>query len=111
MRRDERGSAAAEFAVVIPAVVLVLVAAVSVLGVGAAQVRLEQSAAQAARYAARGESEARIRTAVGALVPGATIGISTDGDLVCVALTADAGGMLPVPDLHARSCALGGEGP
>ena len=42
MIRDARGSVSAEFAVTVPAVVVVIVLAVSALGVGGRQVRLEQ---------------------------------------------------------------------
>jgi Flp pilus assembly protein TadG len=106
MRRDERGSVAAEFAVTVPAVVLVIVLAVSALSVGGRQVRLEHAAAQAARLAAREESADRVTAAVSTLASGARVATTRDGDLVCVELTAAAGVPLPLPDLRASSCAL-----
>ncbi|MFV0375113.1 TadE family type IV pilus minor pilin [Microbacterium sp.] len=106
---DDRGSVTAELAVALPAVLLVIVLAVSALGVGGAQVRLEQAAAQGARVAARGEAE-RVPEVVAALTGSATAVVSASGDLVCVTTSADAPGPLPMPPLVARSCALG-EGP
>lgn len=108
MIRDARGSVSAEFAVTVPAVVVVIVLAVSALGVGGRQVRLEQGVAQAARLAARGESAERIASAV-AVVPGSRSAVERTGDTVCVAASAASGTPLPLPDLHARSCALAGE--
>lgn len=106
MRRDERGSVAAEFAVTVPAVVLVIVLAVSALSVGARQVRLEHAAAQAARYAAREEPAERVRAAASALAEGAAVTTRREGDLVCADLSAAPGVPLPLPDLRASSCAL-----
>jgi len=106
MRRDERGSVAAEFAVTVPAVVLIIVLAVSALSVGARQVRLEHAAAQAARLAAREESPDRVQAAASALASGATVQTRREGDLVCADLSAGVGVPLPLPDLRATSCAL-----
>lgn len=106
MRDDERGSVAAEFAVTVPAVVLVIALAVSALSVGGRQVRLEQAAAQTARLAAREEPADRVRAAAERLAAGSAIGIRRDGDFVCVDLRADAGVPLPLPALRASSCAL-----
>ncbi|MEW1836123.1 TadE family type IV pilus minor pilin [Microbacterium sp. NPDC079995] len=106
MRRDERGSVAAEFAVTVPAVVLVIVVAVSALSVGGRQVRLEHAAAQAARLAAREEPAERVVAAARGLASGSQVRSRRDGDLVCVDLTAPAGVPLPLPDLRATSCAL-----
>lgn len=106
MRQDERGSVAAEFAVTVPAVVLVVVLAVSALSVGGRQVRLEHAASQAARLAAREEPPDRVVSAARALAAGAEVRSRRDGDLVCVDLAASAGVPLPLPDLRASSCAL-----
>lgn len=106
MIRDERGSATAEFAVVVPAVVVVIALAVGALGVGAQQVRLEHGAAQAARLAARGEDSAQVRNAVAALAGDADTAVRTDGDFVCVDVSATARIALPIPKLRASSCAL-----
>ncbi len=104
MSGDERGSVTAEFAVVLPAVVLVLVLCISALGATGRQVRLEQAAAQAARLAARGESDARVRAVAAGVAGPVSVTVRADGDLICVRLTADAAP--PLPALRARSCAL-----
>ena len=107
-RGDDRGSATAEFAVVVPAVVLVIALTAGCLAAVGRQVRLEQGAAQAARLAARGESDARVAAVVAAIAGGSVTGRSTTGDLVCVSATAPALVPLPVGALTARSCALSG---
>ncbi len=107
-RSGERGSATAEFAVVVPAVVLLIALTVGSLAAAGRQVRLEQAAAQAARLAARGESDARVAGIVTAVAGGTLGGVDRDGDLVCVTTTASAGVPLPLPALTARSCALAG---
>jgi Flp pilus assembly protein TadG len=108
MRRDERGSVTAEFAVVAPAVVLVVVLTASLLLASGRQVRLEQAAAQAARLAARGEAEVRVRDAARALVDGGRTAIAVDGDFVCVEVSVAHAVPLPLAPLRARSCALAG---
>lgn len=53
--RDDRGTATAEFAVVLPALVLVLILVVGAGTIGVAQVRAYEAARAGAREAARGE--------------------------------------------------------
>lgn len=108
MRGDDRGSATAEFAVVVPAIVLVIALTAGCLAAAGRQVRLEQGVAQAARLAARGEPADRVAGIVAAVAGGAVDGISDDGDLVCVSASAPTRLPLPVPPLRARSCALSG---
>lgn len=110
VRGDDRGSAAAEFAVVVPAVLLVVALAAGTLAAAGRQVRLEQAAAQAARLAARGEADARVVDIVSTVAGGAVDAVSAEGDLVCVSVSAPLGLAVPLPDLTARSCALGGGG-
>ncbi|QCQ16706.1 TadE family type IV pilus minor pilin [Microbacterium sp. RG1] len=105
-RLGDRGSAAAEFAVAVPAVLLVLILGIGGLATASAQVRLQDAVADAARLAARGEDAARALAALTRAVPGATGTIGDEGDLVCV--TASAPAPLPVITLRARSCALSG---
>lgn len=102
---DDRGSVVAEFAVALPAVVLVLLLGMGALAAGARHVRLQDAAADAARLAARGESAERVEATVAAGSPGATATIERQGDLVCVTATVPSG--LPAV-LVARSCALAG---
>lgn len=101
----DRGSVVAEFAVALPAIVVVLVLGAGILAAGARQVRLQDAVADAARLAARGESEDRVQAAVAAVAPGATATVHPEGDLVCVAGSVRAA--LPIT-LTATSCALAG---
>lgn len=101
----ERGSVTAEFAVTLPAVILVVLFGVGALGAGARQVRLQDASADAARLVARGESSDRAAAVVAAA--GGTAVIEPRGDLVCV--TASAPASLPgLPPSSATSCALAG---
>lgn len=108
MRRDDDGSATAEFAVVVPAVVLMIALVAGTLSAAGRQVRLEQGAAQAARLVARGEGEGSADAIVSAIAGGAVASIFIEGDLVCVDATAPHAIPLPIPPLRARSCALDG---
>jgi hypothetical protein len=56
-RLDDKGSVTAEFAIILPGVLLVLFIALSVLGLQASRIALVEVAAEAARALARGESE------------------------------------------------------
>jgi Flp pilus assembly protein TadG len=103
---DDRGSVVAEFAVALPAVVLVLLLGAGSLGACARQVRLQDAAADAARLIARDDAEARAWAVVESAVPGASAVAERRGDLVCVTTTAVAS-VLPVT-LSATSCALDG---
>ncbi|MDI6910566.1 TadE family type IV pilus minor pilin [Nocardioides sp.] len=55
-RRDERGAATAELAMVLPLLVAITIGLVWLLAVGAAQVRAVDAAREAARAVARGDS-------------------------------------------------------
>ncbi|GAA3657240.1 hypothetical protein K5S26_10880 [Microbacterium marinilacus] len=99
---------AAELAVALPAVAVVIVLGIGGLLAAATQVRLQDVAADAARIVARGEPEGRAAEVVAQAVGGAASATSWRGDLVCVTATAEprvAG--IPVP-IRATSCALGG---
>lgn len=102
---DDRGSAAAEFAVALPAIVFVVLVGVGALSAAARQVRLQDAVADAARLSARGEPEGRVRGAVTATVAEASIDIAPRGDLVCV--TASAPVLLGLR-VSAAGCALAG---
>jgi hypothetical protein len=105
-RWGDRGSVTAEFAVALPAVLVVIVLGVSALSAGARQVRLQDAAADAARLIARGDDQGRAAQLVAGAVGDADMGVDRPGDLVCVTATAPAG--LPGLTLSARSCALAG---
>ena len=88
MRRNqdrERGSATAELAVVLPAVVLLAVLGVWAVAAVAAHLRCVDAAGAGARALARGESSAEVRRVVAQVAPrGATVRLGRDGDLVVV---------------------------
>jgi Flp pilus assembly protein TadG len=104
-RLDERGAVSAEFAVALPALLLVVLLGVGALGTGARQVRLQDAAADAARLLARGEDHGRARAVVAAA--GGTLTIEQRGDLVCAIARAPAV-LPPLPASSASSCALAG---
>lgn len=106
---DDRGSVAAEFAVVLPAVILVLALGTGALATGARHIRLQDAAADAARLVARGEPQDRANALIGAAVAGAGAAIERRADLVCIIASAEVrvAGVVPVT-LSATSCALDG---
>ncbi|SDQ84587.1 TadE family type IV pilus minor pilin [Microbacterium sp. cf332] len=108
LRNDDRGSVTAEFAVVVPAAVLVVLLAVAALAAAGTQIRLEHAAAQAARLVARGEDEARAREMVAGAAGGASLTVRVHGDLTCAEVAAEHGIPLPLPPLRVESCALSG---
>jgi len=105
----DRGSVTAEFATVIPAVVLVLAGCLACVQVAGQQVRLQDAVADASRALARGDAPAARRAT--SIVPGARLSSTASGDLVCARLTVRSstpmGAVLGLT-LSARSCALGG---
>ena len=97
----------AEFAVTLPAVVLVLACCLSGLQVAGQQLRLQDAAAAAARASARGGDPA-IATR---LAPGAAVSRFGEGGLSCVRLTVPAStplGTILAVRLSASSCAPAG---
>jgi Flp pilus assembly protein TadG len=101
----EAGTVAAEFAVAVPAVMLVLACCLGSVQLASQQVRLQDAAAVAARATARGDP-----VDVGRLVPGASAAIESGGELVCVTATVHGPGLFGALTLTARSCALAGGG-
>jgi Flp pilus assembly protein TadG len=99
---DDTGSVTAEFATVIPAIVLVLACCLSGIQVASQQLQLQDAAAGSARALARGDP-----TVAGE----ARVAVSRHGTLVCATLTERAAslpGTLFRMTLSARSCALDG---
>ena len=77
----------AEFAVVLPAVVLILALSLGAMGLAVDQVRCVDAAAAGARAAARGDSYgAVILVASRAAPPGAWVSMATSSDLVRVSV-------------------------
>jgi Flp pilus assembly protein TadG len=104
---SDRGAAAAELAVALPAVIVVVVLCVSALAGAGRQVRLEQAAAQAARSAARGEPSDRVLATAAAVLPAVRISIRKDGDVVCIDARV-APGVPLLPELQTTACAAAG---
>jgi Flp pilus assembly protein TadG len=102
---DDTGSVTAEFAVALPAVVLVLAACLTGMQVAGQQLRLADAAAHAARSLARGEAADATAARAAREVPGAALAQWVDGDLACVTLRAPAAFGLTI---SAQSCALAG---
>ena len=100
---------AAEFAVTLPAALLLITVGVGALAAGAQTVRLQGTASDAARLIARGESQPA--DALVGRLPGAAVHIDEGDRLVCVTLTSPvavlglgATGL----DVAARGCAAAG---
>lgn len=106
--RDERGGVAAEFAVTLPAVVLVVLLVAGVMSAAAQRVVLQDAVADASRLIAREDDPVAATGHVARVVPGARVSVAADGDVVCVtgAVTVRLAGAIGV-DIDARSCALG----
>lgn len=76
----EEGVITAEFAVALPTVTVVLALCLGAASTGVAQLKVEESARTAARAAARGDSEAQIRSAVTRIDPVQSVQISVSPD-------------------------------
>ena len=108
--RDERGSVAAEFAVAMPAVMLVLAVLLGGIQLAGLQLRAQDAAADAARSWARGESGSVVRGHLARQLPGARVARSARGDLVCATVRVSGrgpSGRLGV-SVAASACAWGG---
>jgi Flp pilus assembly protein TadG len=111
-RGGETGTVTAEFATVVPAVLLVLACCLGGTQLAAQQLRLAAAASDAARVLARGEDTAAAGRLVARLVPGAVVRRHDRGALACVQLAQSAtaaGGLLGAVTVTASSCALAGE--
>jgi Flp pilus assembly protein TadG len=108
--RGESGMVTAETAVVLPVLLLVLAGAVAAVTVVGAQLRCVDAAREAARAAARGDSEAQVIAIAGRAAPdGARATVSGSGDEVTVSVSATVAplGLLPLHvSLSAEAVAL-----
>jgi hypothetical protein len=102
-RPGDRGSVTAEFAIALPAAVLVLALGAATLAACAHQVRLQDAAADAARLTGRGDADRGLSIVADA---GGTASVSRGDDLVCVTASARAAVPLVAVTLRARACAL-----
>ncbi|MCU1516368.1 MAG: hypothetical protein JWQ75_1089 [Pseudarthrobacter sp.] len=92
---NARGAVTAEFAVALPAVLLLLALLLAGAAAGATQLRLEEAALAGARSLARGESPAAAHQIVGRLAgASATAAIAVDGEWVSVSVAGTVGGPL-----------------
>jgi len=87
----EAGSITAEFALVLPAVILVLCCCLGAIAVVGQQVRMTDAAAGAARALGRGESVDSVAALVNGTAPGATLGSESRGEFICATLSAPSG--------------------
>jgi TadE-like protein len=101
----DRGSVTAEFAAVVPAVILLLAVALGGIRLAGEQLQLQSAAQQASRLMARGEPGAA--STVLRVASGATVSGTESGNLVCVRARAPATlGILVGITLSASGCAL-----
>ncbi len=106
-----RGSVTAEFATVIPAVVVVLAFCLAGVQIAGQQVRLQDVAADAARILGRGEGIAAAQGFVAAAVPGAQLTAESRDSAVCAFVqhpVALPGASMLQLTVKASSCALAG---
>jgi TadE-like protein len=104
-RGSDHGSVTAEFAAVVPAVILLLAIALGGIRLAGEQLQLQSAAQQASRLTARGEPGAA--ATVLRVASGATVSGTESGDLVCVRARAPAAlGILVGITLSASGCAL-----
>lgn len=97
----------AEFATVVPAVLLVLACCLGGLQLAGTQLRLQDAAAAAARSLARGEGPATASARAAQLVAGARLARSDHGGMTCVRLRSPAPvGLFAALTVTAASCAL-----
>ena len=98
----------AEFAAVVPAVILVLAMSLGGLQLATRQLQLQDAAALVARSAARGGP---VESLVGSLVPGAAARVEHRANLVCAQVSVAGtplSAILGSVNLTASSCALAG---
>lgn len=107
---DDRGSVAAEFAVALPAVALVLAVCLGGIAAGAQSLRLQDAAADAARALGRGDGSDAAAADAARSAPGSTMITWSEGRLVCVRLESAVPGPLGAGGLRlaAKSCAAAG---
>lgn len=107
---EDRGSVVAEFAVAMPAVLLVLAVLLGGVQVSGLQLRAQDAAADAARSWARGDAAGAIASRLARQLPGARVVRSSAGDLVCATVIASPRGVSARLGIRARAtaCALAG---
>lgn len=102
------GTVTAEFAAVVPAVILILVVCLGTVNLAGRRLTLQDAASDTARILARGEPTAAAARAR-QLVPGVAVDRQSRDGMVCATLSvpvAVAGGLLGAVTLTASNCAL-----
>lgn len=105
---NDDGMVVAELAITLPTVVLMMGVVLGCAAVGSQQIRVQDTAADAARLLGRGEAEADALAFVARSVPAATLSVERNDGLVCVQLRAPVRVILPLPVVQVRgvACAL-----
>lgn len=103
----DRGSVTAEFAVALPAVLLLLAVLLGGIRLGGLQLLAQDAAADAARALGRGEGDAAVRSRLAGVLPGASLAVDRGGDLVCVHVGVPPAGLAALAPIRlaAHSCA------
>ena len=92
-RGEERGTVTAEFAVALPAVLLLLALLFAGSAAGITQLRLEEAARAGARALARGDGDAAVEDIVRRLAGNsASAAVATEGEWLSVTVTGRVGG-------------------
>jgi len=109
-RVSDRGSVTAEFAVALPAVLLLLTLLLGAVRLAGLQLVAQDAAADAARSLGRGDGADAVRARLERQLPGARLSSSSDDGLVCASVEAPTSGPAALLGLRpaARSCALDG---
>jgi len=105
MLNEDRGSATAEFVVMMPAVLMVLVLAVGSIMLATQRVVLTHAAAEVARLEARGDDRASAER-LASVADQVRVSRDRRGELYCVTLRSGAAaGLLSAIPVTARGCA------
>jgi len=107
--REDRGMATAEIAMALPALVVLVAAAMTAVSVLTAQLRCVDAAREAARAAARGETQAVVTSVARRQAPsGAMVRVAGEQEIRAVvsAEARSAGGLLPAFRVSATAVAL-----
>lgn len=107
---DDRGMVTAETAVALPALLVLVCAAISAVTVATAQLRCLDAAREGARVAARGETPAATRARAARVAPrSASVSVSFVADRAEVVVAAEVeplGQLLPAVEVRGRAVAV-----
>lgn len=107
--RADTGSVTAEFAAIVPAILLVLTFCLGAVQVVVQQARLTDAAADGARSIARGDAVGTADGNMIAAVGSASVSVDRSGDYVCVTARQGAAGPASLTGMSVtgKGCALG----